>query len=59
MYRQLDIREHKGKVKARCPDFCSRGRGLLIPEGRALGVQADFTVIYRRRSWWQLRPTSH
>lgn len=59
MYRQLDIREHKGKVRARCPDFGSWGGGFLISEGRALGVQADFIVMYRRRSWWQLLPTSH
>lgn len=58
MYRQLDIREHKGKVRARRLDFCSRRRGLLMSEGRALGVQADFIVTYRRRSWWQLLPTS-
>lgn len=37
MYRQLDIREHKGKVRAGSPDFCTWGRGHLAFRGEDSG----------------------
>lgn len=37
MYRQLDIREHKGKVRARSPDFSTCGRGHLTFRGEDSG----------------------
>ncbi|CAO2625957.1 NF-kappa-B inhibitor delta [Lemmus lemmus] len=40
MYQQLDIREHKGKVRARSPDFSTRGRGHLTFRGEDSGSPA-------------------